>query len=407
MKPKVVLAFSGGLDTTYCAVHLREQDYDVCTVTVNTGGFTPDQLAEIERQARSLGVADHLTIDARDELFDEYLRYLIFANALRGESYPLCVSAERVAQAKRCALHALEIGAEALCHGSTGAGNDQIRFDVAFRVFAPELRIVTPIRDQALTRAQEVAFLAEHGVAVPAKTATYSINQGLWGTTIGGAETHRSDGVLPDEAYLLTPPPGERPAEPEDVTIEFEQGVPVGLDAEEIPPVRSIEMLNERAGRHGVGRGMHLGDTILGIKGRVAFEAPAATVLIGAHRELEKLVLSRQQLMWKRTLGDLYGSFLHEARFFDPLMRDIEAFLESSQRRVTGRVKVRLFGGQAIVQGVRSPFSLMNAGQALYGESSTLWTGAEAAAFAKLYGLQDCLIERVASKGNTAYAALA
>jgi argininosuccinate synthase len=407
MKPRVVLAFSGGLDTTYAALWLREQGYEVHTVTVQTGGFDADELAVIEGRARAAGVAQHRTIDAQAELCDDFLRYLIFANALRGDVYPLCVSAERVAQARRCALHAVEIGAEALAHGSTGAGNDQIRFDVAFRVYAPRLKVLAPIREQALTRDAETAHLQSHGIELPPKLTRYSINRGLWGATIGGAETHRSDGVLPDDAWALTAAPSQRPAAPEDVEIGFERGVPATLDAGPLNMVRLIETLNRRAGQHGVGRGMHVGDTILGIKGRVAFEAPAAAVLIPAHRELEKLVLSRQQLLWKRTLGDLYGAMLHEARFFDPLMRDIEAFLTSSQRPVTGRVTVRLHQGQATVLGALSPFSLMNPEIALYGETSALWTGAEAAAFAKIYGLQDWLIARASAENEAGHAPVA
>lgn len=392
-KPCVVLAFSGGLDTTYCAVRLREQGYDVHTVTVQTGGFDADALAANERLARSLGVAAHLTIDARQELFDDALRYLIFANALRGDVYPLCVSAERMTQARRCAVYAREIGAGAIAHGSTGAGNDQVRFDVAFRVLAPHAAVLTPIRDQGLTREQETAYLASRGVSVPEKTTRYSVNLGLWGATIGGAETHRSDGVLPEDAWVLTPPRERWPAQAEDVCIEFHCGVPVALDGETLSPVALIERLNERAGRHGVGRGVHLGDTILGIKGRVAFEAPAAAVLIAAHRELEKLVLSRAQAFWKRTLGDVYGGMLHEARYFDPLMRDIEALLTSSQRRVSGQAQVRLLQGQATVLGASSPHGLLGVG-ARYGEESGLWTGAEAAAFSKLYGMQEMLAAR-------------
>ena len=401
MNEKVVLAYSGGLDTTYCAVWLREQGYAVHTCTVQTGGFDADELAAIAARARALGVADHCTVDARRELCDDYLRYLVFANALRGDVYPLSVSAERIVQAKRCAEYGVQVGATALAHGSTGAGNDQVRFDVGFRIFAPALAILTPIRDQALTREQEVAYLGERGVHVPPKTSVYSINRGLWGTTIGGAETHRSDGVLPEDAYVLTPRPERRPTTPEEVAIRFARGVPVALGGTALDPVRLIETLNEQAGRHGVGRGVHVGDTILGIKGRVAFEAPAALVLIAAHRELEKLVLSRQQLLWKRTLGDLYAALLHEARFFDPLMRDLEAFLLSSQRTVSGEVRVRLFAGQATVLGVTSPYSLLGAG-ARYGETSSLWTGAEAAAFSKIYGLQDWLLVRAAAEGDAA-----
>jgi len=397
---KAVLAFSGGLDTTYCAVWLREAGYAVHSVAVQTGGFDADELTAIERRARGLGVAEHVTIDAQTELFNDYLRYLIFANALRGDVYPLCVAAERVAQAKCVARYAASIGADALVHGSTGSGNDQVRFDTAFRLLAPDATILAPIRQQALSRQSETAWLAERGVVVPPKTSKYSVNRGLWGATIGGIETHRSDGVLPEEAYLLTSPPSRRPTEPRQVQIRFDRGVPAALDGLPLNPVAIIERLNEMAGRHGVGRGMHVGDTILGIKGRVAFEAPAAITLIAAHRELEKLVLSRQQLFWKATLGNLYGAMLHEARYFDPLMRDLEAFLASSQQRASGRVIVRLFQGQATVEGATSAYSLMDRDLALYGEESSLWSGEEAAAFSKIYGLPDALFSRAAAKGD-------
>ena len=400
MKPKAVLAFSGGLDTSYCALWLREQGYDVHTVLVRTDNDT-DQIQAIEQRARDLGVTHHVTLDARQELFDDHLRYLIFANALRGDVYPLCVSAERVVQAKRCAQYAAECGAAAIAHGSTGAGNDQIRFDTAFRIFAPEAVLLTPIRKHALSREQETAYLADHGIHIPNKTTKYSINRGLWGATIGGVETHRGDTELPDDAYILTRSPADRPQSPEEVRIGFEHGVPRSLNGEPMDPIRLIASLDERAGLHGIGRGVHIGDTILGIKGRVAFEAPAAVVLIPAHRELEKLILSRQQLFWKRTLGDLYGSFLHEARFFDPLMRDVEAFLESSQRCVTGEVRIRLFQGQAAVLGATSPCSLLDSGIARYGEDTSCWNGDEAAAFAKIYGLQDWLIARVQKTGGS------
>jgi len=448
MGRKVVLAFSGGLDTSYCAVSLREQGFEVHTVTVDTGGFTPDERAVIDARARSLGVAEHVTLDARRELFDDFLRYLIFANALRGDVYPLCVSAERVAQARRTAAHALQIGADAIAHGSTGAGNDQVRFDVAYRVMAPQLEILAPIRSQALSREAEVAYLRRRGVEVPVNTGVYSVNRGLWGATIGGGATHASDGELPEDAYEMTAPREQWPRQRQVVVIAFERGVPVGMedggdgrdgldglngqdgpaagsrrhtqspgiDAGRTPvenrchtpvstPVELIERLNEIAGRHGVGRGVHVGDTILGIKGRVAFEAPAAVTLIAAHRELEKLVLTRGQAFWKRTLGDLYGAGIHESRYFDPLMRDLETFLESSQRRVTGRVRVALFQGSASVLGATSPFSLMDAEVARYGEATAMWNGEEAAAFSKLYGLQDTMAARVegsreqASKG--------
>ncbi|MCG3131225.1 MAG: Argininosuccinate synthase [Phycisphaerae bacterium] len=387
------LAFSGGLDTTYCAVFLREQGYAVHAVAVDTGGFDDDERRLIAQRAEAAGAAAFHLIDARGELFDRTLKYLLFANALRGDVYPLCVSAERLVQAKCVAEYGRRVGATTLVHGSTGAGNDQVRFDLAFRVLAPGVEIVTPIRAQALSREAEMKYLADRGVDIPPKTGVYSINRGLWGATIGGGETHKSDGVLPESAYVLTALAADRPGEPEDVVIEFEQGVPTAFGnagaVERLSPVTLIERLNTRAGRRGIGRGMHVGDTILGIKGRVAFEAPAATVLIAAHRELEKLVLSKPQQFWKRTLGDVYGANVHEARFFDPIMRDLEAFLESSQRKVTGRVTVRLEDRIATVLGATSPHSLMNSDKAKYGEGSKLWTGEEAAAFCKIYGVAD------------------
>lgn len=398
MNRKAVLAFSGGLDTTYCAVWLREQGYDVHAVTVQTGGFDEAELAAVRARAAELKLAEHVVIDARRELFESCLRYLIFANAQRGDVYPLCVSAERTEQARCCAQYAARIGAAALVHGSTGAGNDQFRFDIAFRVFAPDVEVLTPIRAQRLSREAETAYLAERGIHVPPGTSAYSINRGMWGVTIGGRETHRSDGVLPEDAWVLTAPPDARPTQPERLTLGFERGVPVSLSGEALDPVALIERLNELAGRHGVGRGVHVGDTILGIKGRVAFEAPAATVLIAAHRELEKLVLSRGQQFWKRTLGELYGASLHEARFFDPLMRDLEAFLDSSQQRVTGEVDVQLHQGAATVLGARSGYSLMDVEDARYGEAHAGWTGQEAAAFTKLYGLQDVLLAKAGNK---------
>ncbi len=401
MSKIAVLAFSGGLDTTYCALWLREQGYAVHAVTVQTGGFDGDELRTIEGRAQQAGAAHWRLIDARAALFRDTLRYLIFANALRGEVYPLCVSAERFVQARACAEYARSVAAAALVHGSTGAGNDQVRFDSAFRILAPEIALLAPIREQALSREQERAYLEQRGVHVPAKTTAYSVNRGLWGTTIGGKETHRSDGVLPEDAYAITAPPGKRPASAEVIDIAFDQGIPVALEQRALDPVTLIEALNERGGRHGVGRGMHVGDTILGIKGRVAFEAPAAITLVSAHRELEKLVLAREQQFWKGTLGELYGAMLHESRFLNPLMRDIEAFLESSQRRVRGSVRVQFHQGQLSVLGATSPFSLMNSDLAAYGESSRLWSSAEAAAFSKLYGLQDWLLSRAATKGDS------
>ncbi len=393
MKKHVVLAFSGGLDTSFCVIHLREQGYEVTSVTVNTGGFSTEEMQRIEKLSPKLGAQAHHTLDARPELFDHYLRYLVYGNVLRGNLYPLSVSAERVAQAAKVVAVAKTIGATALAHGSTGAGNDQVRFDVAFRALAPDLELITPIRTLALSRAEERAFLGKHGFEFPEKTEHYSVNEGMWGTSVGGRETLDSWSALPEAAF---PGGGIDAAKlaPQPLTLGFKQGVPVAVDGKLLDPVALIPELNSIGRKYGIGRGVHLGDTILGIKGRVGFEAPAAHLLIGAHRELEKLVLTGKQQFWKDTLGSLYGQLLHEGHFFDPLARDLEAFLASSQSRVTGEVKLTLYPRTFAVDGVRSPHSLMDAKVASYGEANRLWSGAEAAGFAKLYGVQQILALR-------------
>ena len=386
---RTLLAFSGGLDTSYCVLWLREQKREVHTITVNTGGFDAAELERIEKLASKLGAASHTTVDARDDLFLNYIRFLIFGNVLRGGLYPLSVSAERVCQARRVVIHGKKIKVGALAHGSTGAGNDQVRFDIAFRTLAPELEVLAPIRDLSPSRADERAFLSERGFQFPDKVEQYSINQGMWGTSIGGKETHDSWQHLPESAY----PGGE--IDPQlarkTVTVGFEGGVPCSLDGQSQTPVEIIEQLNQTGQLYGVGRGIHVGDTILGIKGRVAFEAPAAHLLITAHRELEKLVLSGKQLFWKEHFGNLYGTLLHEGQFFDPLARDLEAFLTSSQSVITGEVRVELRPNTFTIEGARSQHSLMRADIASYGESSALWSGAEAAAFAKIFGVPQML----------------
>ena len=389
MSHKILLAFSGGLDTSYCVVWLKAQGHEVHTVTVDTGGFCPEELARIAGLSPKLGAASHRTVDARRELWEGYLRFLVAGNVLRGGLYPLSVSAERVCQARRTVAAARGIGATALAHGSTGAGNDQVRFDVAFRALAPDLALLAPIRERMPSRAEERAYLAERGFAFPEKTEAYSINEGLWGTSVGGKETHDSWAMLPDEAF-----PGgviDPTLPPKAIVLRFEQGEPFALDGEALHPVEVATRLNALGSAYGIGRGIHLGDTILGIKGRVGFEAPAAHLLIAAHRELEKLVLTGKQLFWKESLGNLYGSLLHEGHFLDPLGRDLEAFLASSQGRVSGEVRVRLFPRGFAVEGVRSPHSLMNPEVASYGEGAKLWTGDEAAGFAKLFGIQQML----------------
>jgi len=394
MSHKVLLAFSGGLDTSYCVILLKSRGHEVHTVTVDTGGFSPDEQVRIAQLAKDLGSTSHTVIDAREELFQDYLRHLVAGNVLRGGLYPLSVSAERVCQARRVVGHAHAIGATALAHGSTGAGNDQIRFDVAFRALAPELELMAPIRELAPSRAGERAFLAAQGFDFPEKVEAYSVNEGMWGTSIGGKETHDPWQNLPEAAW----PGGEVDplTPPRTLVLGFEKGAPVSLDGEAIGPVAVIQALNEAGRAFGIGRGIHLGDTILGIKGRVAFEAPGAHLVIAAHRELEKLVLTGKQLFWKESLGNLYGSLLHEGHFFDPLGRDLEAFLDSTQKPVTGDVRLELRPRAFTVQGVRSPRALMRPDLASYGESTRLWDGAEAAGFARIFGVTQMIALKAA-----------
>ena len=401
-----VLAFSGGLDTSFCVPYLRESTGGaVHTVTVNTGGFTVTDLAAVEARAHALGAATHTTVDARSDLFETVLGYLVKGNVLRGGVYPLCVGPERVVQASVLVTEAARIGATTLAHGSTGAGNDQVRFDTALRLLAETrlssrgagpVRILAPIRALNLSREASAAYLAERGVEVSAETTAYSVNRGLWGTTIGGRETHQTDGILPESAWPDTVSPADAPDTPLRIQIGFEAGVPVSLDGDVMPPVALIERLASLGAAHGAGRGVHVGDTILGIKGRVAFEAPAALTLIACHRELEKLVLTRNQLVQKEPLADTYGRLVHEGQFFDPALRDIEALLDSSQRRVTGTATAEFFKGALRVLGATSPFSLFDAGVARYGEGASLWSGRDAEGFTTIHGVQALLAARAA-----------
>jgi argininosuccinate synthase len=385
----IVLAFSGGLDTSFCVPYLKERYGDpVYTVTVNTGGLSGDEGAALEAKALGLGAARHVTVDGRGALYRDHLSYLIKGNVLRGGIYPLCVGPERVVQAREVVAVARQLGARAVAHGSTGAGNDQVRFDVALRLLADELEVLTPIRDLGLSRPQTAAFLQERGFAVPTKQTAYSINRGLWGTTIGGKETKTTGQPLPDDAYPDTTAPADSPDEPLVLQLTFEEGLPVALDGRPLDPVTLIETLNTLGGAYGVGRDVHVGDTILGIKGRVGFEAPAAALLLPAHRELEKIVLTKWQRYQKDHLADFYGMLLHEGQYFDPVMRDLEAFFDASQPVVTGTVAVSLFKGHVRVLGCERPFSMFDTGVATYGEENSLWSGDDARGFTRLYGLQ-------------------
>ena len=397
----ILVAFSGGLDTSFCVPFLKEKfDVPVYTVTVNTGGMSERECRRVQERALELGSAGHHLVDARRQLFDTAIQYLIKGNVLRGAVYPLCVGPDRVVQADVVARKARELGVTRVAHGSTGAGNDQIRFDVALSVLAGDLEVLTPIRDGGLSREQTTRFLKDRGFDVPASTSTYSINTGLWGTTVGGRETLGTSESLPDDAWP-TPSAQDAPNKPRDLTVGFENGIPLTLDGQPMDPVAIIEELNETGAEHGVGRAVHVGDTILGIKGRVGFQAPAAAVLIPAHRELEKLVLTRWQQVHKQQLGDFYGMMIHEAQYFDPVLRDIEAFLESSQAVVTGAVHVRLYKGSVSVQGAVSPFSMFDAGIATYGETNTLWDGRDARGFGRILGVQSMLARSARTKNNT------
>jgi argininosuccinate synthase len=400
----IVLAFSGGLDTSFCVPYLIEESgLPVITVTVNTGGLSQEEAARIEARAIELGAEKHFTVDGRPELFTDLIAYLIKGNVLRGDVYPLCVGPERVTQAQKVVEVARKVGATFVAHGSTGAGNDQVRFDVALRQLAGDLKILTPIRTLGLSREHASEFLKTRGFAVENKTTRYSINRGLWGTTIGGGETHDAAKPLPSEAYPFTISPTASPDEALELSIGFEKGVPTSLDGNAMNPVALIETLEEIGAQYGVGRGMHLGDTILGIKGRVGFEAPAASVLIPAHRELEKLVLTRWQKFQKDQIADFYGMLLHEGQYFDPVMRDIEVYLDSSQEVVTGSVDVSLYKGSVSVLGCKSEFSLFDRRVATYGEENSLWDGRDAEGFSKIYGLQGYLAQKARSLSNSAF----
>ncbi len=397
-RPKIVLAFSGGLDTTLCAVWLaKELGAEVVTATVNTGGFTKTELSTIAAHSKALGAAAHYALDGRAEVFSRFIVPLIQGNILRGRAYPLSVAAERVLQAELVAGLSLELKADGVCHGSTGAGNDQIRFDGVFSALAPKLKVHTPIRDLGWSRAQETEYLAKHGVEVPPKTTSYSVNAGLWGTTVGGGQTHDPWAEVPDSAYPDAG--GSTEKAPRDLVIGFKKGVPVTLSGKTLGGPALVQAVGELGRSYGVGRGVHMGDTILGIKGRIGFEASGPLIRIAAHAELEKLVLTRWQAFWKNHIADFYGQMLHEGLYFDPVMRDIEAMITSSQQTVTGQARVRLRPGRFDVTGVKSPYSLM-AGQATYGETTQLWTGAEAAGFAKLHALPMTLARQARMKAE-------
>lgn len=391
----IILGFSGGLDTSFCVPWLAETyGRPVVTVTINTGGLDDEAVADLERRAKALGATEHVLVEARREFFDRVLKFLIFGNVRRGHLYPLCVGAERGIQATLLAELAKERGSATVAHGCTAAGNDQVRFEVALRTVNPGLEVLAPVRDRAFVRTEQQKYLEERGLPVPSRGSAYSINRGLWGVTIGGRETLDSRGSIPEEAWVLSAEAFTRPRAAERHTLGFTRGIPASLDGEEMDPVTLIEKLEALAGPFGIGRGIHVGDTVLGTKGRVAFEAPAAEVLLVAHRELEKLVLSGPQQRIKDQVATQYGDFVHEGRQLDPVCRDIEALLASSQQRVTGEVQLLFRPGSLFVEGATSPHSLMAATKGVYGEKAGEWSPADALGYSRILSLPGILQTR-------------
>lgn len=384
-KKKIVLAYSGGLDTSYCIKYLsQEHNYEVHALTVDTGGFSEAELQEMEARADLLGAASYKAIDVTQDLYEQCLRYLVYGNALRYQTYPLSVSAERMFQALEVAKYAKLIGADAIAHGSTGAGNDQVRFDLTFQLLAPDLEIITPIRDQQLSREAEVAYLAKHGLVWPEKKGKYSINQGIWGTSVGGQETLTSHQNLPEEAW---PVPVTKTT-PQTVRLRFEKGEFVGFDDHVFEhPVAAIQALEALTAPFGIGRDIHVGDTIIGIKGRVGFAAAAPLLILKAHHLLEKHTLAKWQLYWKEQLGNWYGMMVHEGQFLDPVMRNMEAFLADTQTRVSGDVTATLHPYRFVLDGIQSPFDLLGAGFGQYGEMNSGWSGNDVKGFTKVLSL--------------------
>ena len=382
---KVLLAFSGGLDTSFCAMYLKEQGYEVHTALANTGGFDAEELKVIEEKAKKLGVASHASLDVTKDYYNKSIKYMVFGNVLRNGTYPISVSSERIFQAIAIIEYAKKIGADAVAHGSTGAGNDQVRFDLTFQILAPEIEIITPTRDMELTRDYEINYLKEHGYVADFKKLEYSINKGLWGTSIGGKETLKSNETLPEEAY----PSQVTKKEESQMTIDFVNGEIAGVNGKKYDDkIAAINEVNRLGSEYGIGRDMHIGDTIIGIKGRVGFEAAGAILIINAHKMLEKHTLTKWQQYWKDQIGTWYGMFLHEAQYLEPVMRDMEAMLESSQRNVTGRGIINLRPYSYTLVGVETSYDLMRSDFGEYGEVVKAWTADDVKGFTKILGNQ-------------------
>ena len=384
----IVLAYSGGLDTSFLVPWLKDNyGRPIITVTVDTGGIDAEGARTLAERSKAYGAIAHHQIDARADYFEQVLRFLVMGNVRRGQLYPLCVGAERVMQAQQIALMARKLGTNSIAHGCTAAGNDQVRFEVAMRTLAPELEVIAPVRDRAFKRQEELDYLNARGLPLPPYGAAYSVNRGLWGVTIGGKETLTSEGSIPDSAWVLSKDAFTNPKPPAKHTLHFDKGRPVGIDGKTLSAVDVVEQLEVLGAPYGIGRGIHLGDTIIGTKGRVAFEAPAAETLLTAHRELEKLVLTPRQQRIKESLAGPYGDWVHEGQLLDPVCRDIEALFLSSQERVTGKVHVLYRPGSLFIEGVESPYSLMKASKGVYGESHGEWSPQDALGFSKIVSL--------------------
>ena len=398
MAKKVVLGFSGGLDTTLCVKYFTEEKgFDVHTIIVNTGGFSEEEIEKIEAHAKNLGVKSHKTINAVKSYYNSIIKYLIYGNVLKNNTYPLSVSAERLSQALHIAEYAKSINADAVAHGSTGAGNDQVRFDMIFQIMIPEMEIITPIRDMNLIRESEIEYLKSKGVQMNFEKAVYSINKGLWGTSVGGRETLNSRKTLPEEAW----PTQVTKTGSEEIKLSFETGELVKVNDKKFEhPVEAIQYVQKIAGGYGIGRDVHVGDTIIGIKGRVGFEAAAPMLIIKGHHALEKHVLSKWQLQWKDQIGQFYGNWLHEGQILDPVMRDMEAFLESSQRNVNGDVYIQLYPYRFQVIGIESRHDLMNPAFGSYGELNTGFSGDDVKGFTKIFGNQTVIYHSVNNQGK-------